>query len=57
MTAVHLIFSDIVSKAMSQIYGSGWSVAELDQLHNAFCPFKHNVVNIFRLSAHSDYLH
>lgn len=47
VTGVHRIYSDIVSKVMSQNYDREWSVAKLEILRNVGSAFKPKVVNTF----------
>lgn len=47
LTGVRRMYSDMVSRVVSQNYVQGWSVEELEKLRRDFRAFKHMVVNMF----------
>lgn len=52
VTGVHGVYSDIVSKLVSQIYSGGYFPAEIEKLRREVGRFRHKVVNMFSPSAH-----
>lgn len=56
MAGVHSVYSEVVSKVVSQNHARGWSVAKLEKLRRVRRAFKQKVVSLFWLSVHPDYL-
>lgn len=46
ITGVHRMYSDVVSKVVSQNYSQGWIVAELETWRRDVCAFKNLVEKI-----------